>query len=52
MNPAVTLTPDAVCRVRNARPEDLRRKLTGDLDNIVLMALRKEPTAAINALRI
>jgi serine/threonine-protein kinase len=28
---------------RGARPQVLRRRLQGDLDNIVLMALRKEP---------
>ena len=43
LNPAVTLTPDGVGRVRGAAPEDLRRILAGDLDNIILMALRKEP---------
>ncbi len=36
-------TPDAVSRSRATRPQQLRRQLTGDLDNIVLMALRKEP---------
>ena len=25
------------------RPEELRRMLTGDLDNIIMMAMRKEP---------
>jgi non-specific serine/threonine protein kinase/serine/threonine-protein kinase len=39
----VTLTPEQVSRTRDARPETLRRRLRGDLDNIVLMALRKEP---------
>ena len=38
----VTLTPEIVSDVRSARPEKLRRQLAGDLDNIVLMALRKE----------
>ncbi len=36
-------TPAAVSRQRATRPQQLRRQLTGDLDNIVLMALRKEP---------
>jgi len=36
------LTPESVSRTRNGRPEKLRRKLAGDLDNIVLMAMRKE----------
>src|SRR6185503_3376947 len=38
-----TLTPDAVGRARSARPEALARRLRGDLDTIVLMALRREP---------
>jgi serine/threonine protein kinase/tetratricopeptide (TPR) repeat protein len=29
--------------LRNTQPASLRRRLAGDLDNIVLMALRKEP---------
>ncbi len=35
--------PEAVSQARNTQPERLRRRLSGDLDNIVLMALRKEP---------
>lgn len=38
-----TLTPEIVSRTREGQPEKLRRKLSGDLDNIVLMAMRKEP---------
>ena len=38
-----TATAEAVCRARASRPERLRRRLEGDLDNIVLKALRKEP---------
>jgi serine/threonine-protein kinase len=38
-----TTTPDAVSRTREGTPEKLRRRLRGELDNIVLMALRKEP---------
>lgn len=38
-----TLTPESVSRSREGTPERLRRRLQGDLDNIVLMALRKEP---------
>jgi eukaryotic-like serine/threonine-protein kinase len=40
---AVPRTPEDKSRTREASPEKLRRRLTGDLDNIVLMALRKEP---------
>jgi non-specific serine/threonine protein kinase/serine/threonine-protein kinase len=40
---ARTLTPESVSRTREGRPEKLRRKLAGDLDNIVLLAMRKEP---------
>jgi serine/threonine-protein kinase len=38
-----TLTPETVSKPREGQPERLRRKLQGDLDNIVLMAMRKEP---------
>jgi serine/threonine protein kinase/Flp pilus assembly protein TadD len=37
------VTPEAVSQTRDGSPERLRRRLRGDLDNIVLMALRKEP---------
>jgi serine/threonine protein kinase len=36
-------TADSVARAREATPQRLRKRLTGDLDNIVLMAMRKEP---------
>ena len=40
-------TPLLFCRttaeMRSEKPAQLQRKLTGDLDNIVLMSLRKEP---------
>lgn len=35
--------PEAIARARGATPAQLIRQLKGDLDNIVLMALRKEP---------
>jgi serine/threonine protein kinase/tetratricopeptide (TPR) repeat protein len=38
-----TISPESVCRDREERLERLRRRLAGDIDNIVLMALRKEP---------
>jgi serine/threonine protein kinase/tetratricopeptide (TPR) repeat protein len=38
-----SLTPQSVSRSRDSRPEKLRRQLEGDLDNIILMAMRKEP---------
>jgi non-specific serine/threonine protein kinase/serine/threonine-protein kinase len=38
-----TATPASVSVLRSSRPEKLRRRLSGDLDNIVLMALRKDP---------
>jgi len=41
---AKTLTPKSVSKTREGRPEKLRRKLAGDLDNIVLMAIRKNPS--------
>jgi serine/threonine-protein kinase len=39
----VEITPEAVSRVRALSPDRLRRWLRGDLDNIVMKALRKEP---------
>ncbi len=38
------ITPQQVSSARGSQPEKLRRALSGDLDNIVLMSLRKEPT--------
>lgn len=40
---AITLDPFKVCDVRQTEPSELRRTLAGHLDNIVLMAMRKEP---------
>jgi serine/threonine protein kinase/tetratricopeptide (TPR) repeat protein len=37
------LTPESVSKVRDASPEQLRRRLRGDLDNIVLKAMHKAP---------
>lgn len=39
----MALTPESVSRTRDGELEKLRRRLQGDIDNIVLMALRKEP---------
>ncbi len=39
----VEITPDSISRMRDTATARLRRQLKGDLDNIVLMALRKEP---------
>src|SRR5271169_5740709 len=39
----VTKTPESVSQTREGQPEKLRRRLRGDLDNIVLKALQKEP---------
>lgn len=36
-------SPEAIAAARRSRPAALRRQLAGDLDTIVLMALRKEP---------
>jgi serine/threonine protein kinase/tetratricopeptide (TPR) repeat protein len=38
-----SITPASISAVRDGSPEKLRKRLSGDLDNIVLMALRKEP---------
>ena len=40
----VRLTAESVSQARDSTAEQLRRRLSGDLDNIVLMALRKEPS--------
>ncbi|HKP73831.1 MAG TPA: protein kinase [Pyrinomonadaceae bacterium] len=37
------ITPESVSSVRDDQPDKLRRRLSGDLDNIVLMAMRKDP---------
>jgi serine/threonine protein kinase/tetratricopeptide (TPR) repeat protein len=39
----ITLTPELVGARRSTKPEKLEKQLAGDLDNILLMALRKEP---------
>lgn len=53
MAPSATVTIDGtqvegpatyICKVRGTNPVQLRRTLRGDLDAIVLKALRKEPT--------
>jgi eukaryotic-like serine/threonine-protein kinase len=36
-------SPESVSVARDEKPEKLRRRLSGDLDNVLLMALRKEP---------
>jgi len=36
-------TPEEISKARDSQPDRLRRKLSGDLDNIVLKAMRKEP---------
>jgi serine/threonine-protein kinase len=41
--PQTTITPESVSQARDTQLDKLRRRLFGDLDNIVLMALRKEP---------
>ena len=40
---AARTTPESVSGARGSTPERLRRRLEGDLDNMILMALRKEP---------
>jgi serine/threonine protein kinase len=39
----ITRTPESVSQTREGQPDKLRRRLRGDLDNIVLKALQKEP---------
>ena len=38
----IEITPESVSRARSTTPEQLRRELSGSLDNIVLKAMRKE----------
>ncbi len=40
---ATRVTPESIASARGSRPDKLRRQLAGDLDNIVQMALRKQP---------
>ncbi len=40
---SLSLAPDSVAAARGSDPRALRRRLAGDLDSIVLKALRKEP---------
>ncbi|HEY6252235.1 MAG TPA: serine/threonine-protein kinase, partial [Candidatus Angelobacter sp.] len=40
---AEQIPPDTASGLRGGSPEELSKRLSGDLDNIVLMALRKEP---------
>ncbi len=39
----VELKPESISRVRDGEERLLQRRLAGDLDNIVLMAMRKDP---------
>ena len=39
----VTKTPETVSETREGQPDRLRRRLRGDLDNIVLKVLQKDP---------
>jgi serine/threonine protein kinase/tetratricopeptide (TPR) repeat protein len=39
-----TITPESVSIQRGLQPAELQRRLRGDLDTIVMKALRKEPT--------
>ncbi|RMD65948.1 hypothetical protein D6833_02140, partial [Candidatus Parcubacteria bacterium] len=40
---SMLLTPENIGKSRAEQPDKLKRRLTGDLDNIVMMAMRKEP---------
>ena len=42
MKDPIEITPDSVSKARSTTPEQLRRELSGSLDNIVLKAMRKE----------
>lgn len=52
-NVSRTITPEMVSAVRDGEPGKLRRRLAGDIDAIVLTAMRKEPRlryASVDAL--
>jgi hypothetical protein len=40
------VTPEQVAATREVNVEKLRRRLAGDIDNIVLMAIQRERSAA------
>jgi serine/threonine protein kinase len=42
-NTLQTLKPEDLSKLRDSQPEKLRRQLAGDLDNVILKAMRKEP---------
>ncbi len=42
-DPGRSLTPEGLSALREGTPDKLRRRLAGDLDTIVLKAMRKEP---------
>lgn len=49
------ITPESVSHTRDSSVDGLRRRLGGDLDNIILMGLRKEPErryASVNQLSL
>lgn len=37
-------TPEEISRMRSTQPDKLRRRLAGDLDTLVMMALHKDPS--------
>jgi serine/threonine protein kinase/tetratricopeptide (TPR) repeat protein len=39
----ITLTPESVSKTREGEAKQLRRLLSGDVDSIVMMAMRKQP---------
>ncbi|HEV2884573.1 MAG TPA: protein kinase [Pyrinomonadaceae bacterium] len=39
----IEITPESVSKARSTTPDQLRRELSGSLDNIVLKAMRKDP---------
>jgi serine/threonine protein kinase len=45
----VPLTPEVISGLRADSPEKLRRRIAGDLDNIVMKAIRKDPRERYNS---
>ncbi len=47
----VSVTPQLISRSRETTPAELRRELSGDIDNILLRVLRKDPRQRYAAVR-
>ena len=46
------ISPEEISILRNSNIEKLKRRLSGDIDNIILMALNKEPERRYNSIQL